>query len=676
MGEQLTAASDLFSLGLILYEMATGEKPFTGEYEAALMYAVAHEDAEPVASRRTELPDWLASLIARLMEKRPDRRYENAEAVYEILTTHSAGDRKKQHIADSGPNIRHKRLWTITVILLLVIIISGLAITFLPHEEAETFPATLAVLPFQNLGSPEDDYFADGMVDAIITRLARVANLRVISRRSSMQYKDSDLGFREIADELGAGYLLTGTIYWDKSVDPDQIRINTQLVRAEDESYIWGEEYGRIRQQVISLQSEIAEQVTAVLKIALSEADRRSIMTVPTTSLEAYDYFLRGNHYFNRSWDQSDILNATEMFQHAVVLDSSFALAHALLSRGHESMFWEYFDRSENRCRSARQAATTALELQPDLTEGHIARGYIFYHCEQDHESALEEFRLALAGNPNHADLYSAIAAVQRRQGKFVEAVDNFEISLSLDPRSHLKAFDVALTYGLMRRFDEADRYLNEALTLAPDWPLTYVYKAWTQIFQTGDTAAANDILARSAGRADISTSQYYWWVSRIVQSDYEQALNSSHPGTDTAGYLLHSARLYRLLGREDDEYRCADSARSILETRLADKPDDPRFHSQLGLAYAGLRQKAEAIQHGRQALELLPYSRDAFDPLFFMVNLAEILVIFGEYDAAIDQLEHLMSIPGFISGPYLRLDPLWKPLRSHPRFQQLLGSA
>jgi len=675
-GESLSPASDLFSLGVVLYEAASGKRPFAGEYEASIQYAIVHEDAEPIVSHRNDLPDWLASLISTLLDKRPARRYESADAVCDILTAHGGGAAEQPPPAESERDERRSRSWTVPVMLLAIVMISVLAVIFLPRGADKTSSTSLAVLPFRNLGSPEDEYFADGMTDAVITRLAGLKSLRVISRQSSMQYKDSDLGFRAIADELGVGYILTGTIYWDKSVEPDEIRINAQLVRSEDESYVWGEEYSRIRRKVISLQSDIAEQVTAVLKIALSEADRMSILAVPTASLEAYDYFLRGNHYFNRSWNRSDIHNATEMFQRAAEADTGFALAYAMLSRGHESMFWEYYDRSEDRCRLARRAANRALALQPNLTEGHLARGYIFYHCGQDYENALEEFRAALTGNPNHADLYSAIAAVQRRQGKLDEAVDDFTTAFSLDPRSHLKAFDVALTYGLTRRFDEADRYLDKALTLAPDWPLPYIYTAWTHIFRAGDTAAANDALTRAAGRADITTSQYYWWISRIVQPDYEGALNSSRPGSDTAGHLLHQARLYRLMSRNEDEYRCADSARYILETRLTERPDDPRFHSQLGLAYAGLRRRADAIEHGQKALELLPASRDAFDPLFFMVNLAEILVIFEENDAAIDQLERLMSIPGFISGPYLRVDPLWIPLRSHPRFQKLLESA
>jgi tetratricopeptide (TPR) repeat protein len=179
--------------------------------------------------------------------------------------------------------------------------------------------------------------------------------------------------------------------------------------------------------------------------------------------------------------------------------------------------------------------------------------------------------------------------------------------------------------------------------------------------------------LKQAGGRADIASSRYYWWLSRIVQPDYNLTLATTRPGSDTAGYLLHRARLYRLLGRTEDEYRCSDSARLFLETCIMNRPDDPRFHSQLGLAYAGLRQRDSALIHGQEALELLPISRDAFDALFFSINMAEILVIFDLHDAALDQLEYLMSIPGFISEPYLRLDPLWKPLRTNPRFQKLL---
>jgi len=671
-GEALTPAADMFSLGVVLYEMAAAKRPFAGEYEAAVQYAIVHQDPEPVSAHRTDLPEWLSSLIMTLLAKRPEDRYECADVIHGVLSVHGGETAKTPPSTEILPAREGRRTWMTLIILLAVIVMTVLVVALLPRESGKVAP-TLAVLPFQNLGPVEDEYFADGITDAVITRLARLERLRVTSRHSSMQYRDSDLGYRDIGSELGADYILIGTIFWDKSVEPNRFSLNTRLIRSSDESYIWGETYDRVLENIIPLQSDIAEQVAAVLKIALSESDRRSIMAVPTISLDAYDYFLRGIHYFNQSWDQIDILNATEMFQHATEADSGFALAFAMLARGHESMFWEYFDRSEERCDLARQAANKALELQPGLVEGHLARGYIFYHCEQDYKRALEEFKTTLLGYPNNADLYSAIAAVQRRQGDLVKAADNFMTSFALDPRSHLKAFDVALTCGMMRQFDLADEYIDKTLLLAPNVPLPYVYKAWIHIFQSGDTAAANVILNNAAGRADIAASQYYWWLSRIVQPDYNKTLAITRPGSDTAGYMLHRARLYRLLDQPEDEYRCSDSARQILETCIMERPDDPRFHSQLGLAYAGLRDREKALAHGRRAMELLPISRDAFDALFFSVNLTEIFVVFDMPEASLDQLEYLMSIPGFISAPYLRLDPLWKPLRYHSRFQKLL---
>lgn len=674
-GEPLTPAADLFSLGVVLYEMAAGRKPFAGEYEAAVQYTIVHQDPEPISSHRPDLPEWLASLILTLLMKRPEDRHERADTVRDILSTHG-GKKVEAPSAESRPARMGLRMWITPIVLLAIIVVSVMVIVFLQREERKASLPTLAVLPFQNLGPVEDDYFADGVTLAVITRLAQLQRLRVTSRHSTMKYRDSDLSYRDIGDELGADYILTGTIFWDRSVEPNRFSLNTRLIKSSDESYIWGETYDRVLENIIPLQSDISEQVATVLKIALSESDRQSIMAVPTTDLDAYDYFLRGSHYFRQSWDQVDIVNATGMFQRAVEADSGFALAYAMLARGHESMYWEYIDRSEERCDLARCAADRAIELQPDLVEGHLARGYIFYHCDQNYDRALEEFKTALRGNPNNADLYSAIAAVQRRQGNLTEAADNFVISFTLDPRSHLMAFDVALTYGMMRRFDYADEYLDKTLALAPSVPLTYIYKAWIHIFQSGDTASANVILKQAAGRADIASTQYYWWLSRIVEPNYNKTLATTRPGSDTAGYLLHRARLYRLLGRTVDEYQCSDSARQILEARIVDRPDDPRFHSQLGLAYAGLREGDKALVHGQKAVELLPISRDAFDPLFFLVNLAEIFVVLEMYDAALDQLEYLVSIPGFISQPYLQLDPLWTPLRSHPRFQAILRAA
>jgi serine/threonine protein kinase/tetratricopeptide (TPR) repeat protein len=671
-GEPVTSASDLFSLGVVLYQMLTGRRPFDGAYDAAVKYAVINDDPVPVESIRAEIPGALSSIVSRLLNKNPGDRYRGAE---EAATELRIAMTPSEAATDAAANRRIKWRPLIPLIFSLAIIAVAVIIVVVKYTGQKQPPSqvTVAVLPFKNLGLPEDEYFAEGLTDAVNTRLANVKGLRVISRGSAMQYKTSESDWKKIGAELGADYVLTGTVVWDKHGTPNRVRANAQLVWVDDGSYLWGESYDQVLGGIFDLQSDIADSVTDVLRIATGEIARQSVVAVPTHNLRAYDFFLRGNYYFHQSWDQSDIINATDMFQRAVALDTSFALAYAMLSRCHESMYWEYFDRSEERCSEARAAAAKALMLEPRLVEGRLAQGFIYYHCDLDYDRALNEFWAALSERPNCVDVYCAVAAVQRREGKLSDAVGNFINAFELDPRSRLTAFDIALTYGLMRRFDEADMYLEKTLELAPEWPLPYVYKAWCHVFRAGDTEAARATMAQAAGRADIASSRYYWWLARIIEPDLSKIIAATRTNSDTAEFLLHQARIYRLLGKNDDERRCADSARKLLEREVLDRPNDPRFQSHLGLAYAGLRNRKEAIAHGQKALELLPTSRDAFDALFLVVDYAETLVIFGDYDAAIDQLENLMSIPGFVSPPYLRLDPIWKPLHDNPRFKKLL---
>ena len=252
----------------------------------------------------------------------------------------------------------------------------------------------------------------------------------------------------------------------------------------------------------------------------------------------------------------------------------------------------------------------------------------------------------------------------------------NFIKASHLDPRSHLKTFDVGLTYGLMRRFADAEVYIDRTIALAPAWSLPYLYQAWLHLFDRGDVEMARRVLAGASPNANLKGSRYYWWLVRIIEPDCEKVLGEITLESDTVSYYLECARMNRLLGHRAAETAYSDSARQILEVRVRQRPDDARFNSELGLAWAGLREKESAVLHAMKGAELLPTSRDAFDALFLIVNLAEVFVIFGEHDAAIEQLEFMLSIPGFVSVPYLKLDPLWDPLREHPRFQQLLRRA
>ncbi|MEW6412621.1 MAG: protein kinase [Candidatus Zixiibacteriota bacterium] len=672
-GEAPSVSSDLFSLGVTWYQMLTGELPFTGDYEASIIYSIANEDPVPVRNLCPDILPEVEKLVAALLEKDPKKRPREVSEVLARLREVQGDQASSSHgVSRRRPTVA----WYGSIILILIAVAAIIQLRFDPLGITTPERETLAVMPFINLGPAEDEYFADGITDAITTHLARSGNLSVISRASSMLYRESKKNPQAIGAELGATYLLTGTILWEKGATVSHVRINAELVRVSDGSSVWADSYVRVLEKIFDLQSDIANNVTRALKIAVPVTQQQRLTRIPTRDLEAYDLYLRGNDYFNRSWDRRDIEIATDLYQQAIERDSNFAEAYAMLARGHASMYWEYFDHNDTRRQLALQAANKALELQPDLVEGHLALGYCYYHCGRDYQSALREFDLALASQPNNAELLNAIAAVQRRQGNMSASVENFARALELDPRSHLKAFDVGLTYGMLRQYDQAEQYLRRTVALAPDWPLPYIYRAWLHVFKDGDTARARAILQQSEGRADLSRSKFYWWLARIVEKDPRKILSEIHSGSDTAAFHLQQAQLYRLLGQQNLMRIYADSARAVYEQRLTTQPLDAGFESSLGLALAYLGDKDAAMRHSQKAIELLPTSKEAFDAPFLVLNLAEVLVIFEQFDAAVEQLHFLLSIPGFVSAPYLRLDPLWEPLRHRPDFQKLLAEA
>ncbi len=355
--------------------------------------------------------------------------------------------------------------------------------------------------------------------------------------------------------------------------------------------------------------------------------------------------------------------------------DGEYAVAYSALSIGHSTMYREFYDRTDKRLILAREAATRSLELIPGLPEGHYALG-MYYYSAAMYDSAMMEFDMVLKNQPGNSEVYAAIAGVQRRLGDFNNAVNNYVKAFDLDPLSYLKAFDIGLTYGLSRNFTEAVVYLDKAISLAPDWPLPYIYKAWLAIFSEGDRRRASEIIENAKDKSDLERSEYqeyYWWLSRIIDDDLRITLDRIKPGSDTASYYLYKAQINRLTGETAEKEAYSDSARMILERKLQIRPDEARFHSQLGLAYANLNRYNEAVDEGMRGVKLAPISKEAFYAQFLVTNLAEIYVIIGDYDSAVEQLKILLSMPGFASVPYIRLDPLWKPLYDHPGFKELI---
>jgi tetratricopeptide (TPR) repeat protein len=374
------------------------------------------------------------------------------------------------------------------------------------------------------------------------------------------------------------------------------------------------------------------------------------------------------------------------MYQKAVELDPAFAFAYAGLSIAHSRMWWQFYDRTQERLAMANEAVEKALRLDPDLPEAHLASGWYHYWGHLNYDRALAEFAIAQKSQPNNASLLTGIAAVQRRQGKMVQALANFIKASELDPRWAEGALGVADTYSLLRNPVEAARHYDRAIFLSSDWPIAYALKARSLYLRLeGSTERARPVLeeAQSAGLAEHPWIAHTWVLVDMLDGDYQAALDrlalvsSDVLLEDQTLYVPKAqlyAQIYGLMGNRQREQAYYDSTRSMLETKIQERPGDERLRSALGIAFAGLGRKEDAIREGELAVELLSMSKEAWRGAHRVEGLARIYAMVGEYAAAIDRLESLLGVPSPTSVPMLRIDPAWNPLRDHPRFQALLA--
>jgi serine/threonine-protein kinase len=383
----------------------------------------------------------------------------------------------------------------------------------------------LAVLPFENLGAPEDEYFADGITDEIISRLSVIKGLAVISRTSSMKYKKSEKGLREIGQELGVAYILQGTIRWDKRGGSENVRITPQLINASDDFNLWASNYEREIEEIFAVQADIASQIAEALDITLLGPERRTVEAKPTENLDAYQAYLRGVDYAHRPDDtKENVQLGIQMFERALELDPEFALSYAALSTAHSGMHHLGHDRTEERLSRAKAAVDKALELQPKLPEAHLAVAYYHYRGHRDYERALEELAIAEKGLPNDSRILVVTASIWRRQGKFEAAADRFKGAFELSPQDAQLPEEIGWTYRYLRRHAEADRYFDLSISLAPDQENGYEYKAYNYISWLGDTKRARDVLEKMPGKSrDVQKWSLELWR---LEGNYEAILD------------------------------------------------------------------------------------------------------------------------------------------------------
>ena len=676
--EQITGTadhrSDIYAFGAVLFEMLTGVR-------------ASVSDGDPSALR-PDVPPALDRLVRKCLQKNADRRWQSAADLADELRWISKPPQVEAVAVAAFP----RRSWlalTLLLVLLLAATVTYVGFTRRSGDSAAAptsgmgRPLRIVVLPFENLGPPEDEYFANGVTEEITSRLASLSGLGVISRNSALQYAKAAKSTTQIGNELGVSYILQGAIRWERDVNgPGRVRITPQLIRVADDTHVWALTYDRMLGEMFDAQSDIADRVAESLDVTLLVPQRGAMASI-TRNPEAYQSYLRGIDAAasGDSISPSGSRRIVDAFERAVALDPGFALAHARLSVGHSTLYRLGFDASAERLASALGSAERARELQPELAWTHLALG-AYYYARDDFDRARQEFLIAQKGMPGSSEVYTRLAATARRQGRHDEAVGLYLRATDLDPRSSVAFRDVGMSYGMLRRYSDAIDYQDRAIALDPNQVITYWEKSASQ-FNIGRPL---DDVRRTLEQMPLKDDDYVlraWLRFELFSRSYRAALariETRPNGFVDQNYFwpqpLLAADAYRLLGELDKARAMYEAARVRLERERDEHPDDPRVRSALGLAYAGLGRKDEAIREAKKGADLRPASKDAMRAPPPIQDLARVYTLVGEPALALDELERLLSMPFFFfSANVLELDPAWDPLRNHSRYRALLDA-
>jgi TolB-like protein/Flp pilus assembly protein TadD len=578
----------------------------------------------------------------------------------------------------------HRRRNLIMLIATGVVVSAAAGFFLLPRVAARKIDKSIAVLPFESLSDEKENaYFADGMQDDILTNLSKIGDLKVISRMSVMSYRGNGRrNAREIGKALGVATLLEGSVRRVGS----RVRVNVQLINADNDEHIWAEDYDRDLTDVFAIQSDLAQKITSALQAKLSPNEKARLDNRPTQNPDAYLLFIQAHDYANRpDMFRDTSLKAQQLFEQATKLDPNFAAAFAGLSMV-ESWAYHSFDPLPARREKARTAANEALRLQPDLPEAHLALGFSYYYGDRDYERALAEFEIAKRGLPNEAQAYMAIGAIQRRQGRWVESTANLEKAAELDPKNSSVLVNLGYNYMATRNFEAADKIFDRGIEAAPESFGSRALKSELAIRWKGDLSVAEKELASvppgvdpqglvTLGRVGVLTLQRRFPEAlQVIQQFREETLIGQITAPCPKAFLEGTLYLYQ--GDKAKAQAAFERARIVAEQLVRESPEDAGRHAMLGQIFARLGQKDAAIAEGKRAVELLPESQDAFDGPGVTAELAQIYAWTGELDQAFGLLNHLLTTPNGITVPILKLDPIWDPLRKDPRFEKLASTA
>ncbi len=685
----ISSLTDVYGLGAVLYQLLTGQPPFAGGTTYETIKLLLDTEPRPPRLLNPKIDRDLSTICLKCLEKDSQRRYPSALALSEDIERwlkHEPIQARRAGVFTRG------RKWvrrnpTSAFLAASLIALAAASGWIVWKSELIRGPVTtgIAVLPFENLSEQKENAaFADGVQDDILTKLAKIADLKVISRTSVMEYRGKR-NVRQIGDALRVSHVLEGSA----RRSGDRIHLNAQLIDTRTDTHVWAEQYDRDLNDLFAIQSEIAEKVATALKAKLAPEEKARLAARPTANSEAYMLYLTGRGV-EGAVNRSNEIEAEQLYVQATALDPGFALAYARASLLNSRISSNGDDRA--RKAKARAQAEEALRLSPTLGEAHMALGLCLYWEEKNYDAALKEFEVAAATSPNNAEIYGYVAGIYRRQGRWRESVASFERAMSLDPRNREVAFLAGNNHLFMRDWSAATACYNRALEIKPDSVLPKIGLAYLEVFRNGNPAAGSNILQNIPASIDpYGMVTFGRWDLAMLERDYaaaEKILTDSPLEKFTWGgdvpKTFYQGRIALARGDIESAQPYFAAAMPDMEKRVRENPDVVEGHARLGLLYAYMQRKEDAIRESRRAFELEPESQDAFHGAQSAANLALVYALVGEPDQAITLIERLLSTPGAVTGPDvscsitladLRLRWEWDSLRSNPRFQKILAS-
>jgi TolB-like protein/Flp pilus assembly protein TadD len=674
--------SDIFSFGVVLYELLSGKGPFHRKTAADTMSAILKDEPPAVG---TNIPPAVDRLVRHCLEKDRDDRFQSARDIMFALSEASGPEPARA----SPPAGRSRRFrgGLIVAAALLLVVVAG--ILFLRRSAGgageETGVRRVAVLPFENVGAAEDDYFADGIADEVRGKLTSLPGVEVIARASSTPYRKTTKTPSQIARELDVKYLLTATVRWQKAAGASRVHVTPELVEvrgSEAPASRWQQPFDAALTDIFQVQSDIATRVAEALRLALAAGDEKRLAERPTQNLAAYDAFLKGEDVWRTLavGTPAGVRSALSFYEQAVALDPGFARAWARISWAESSLYVNLTPTTDASDR-ARQAAEKAIALAPERPEGYHALGNFRRLVLGDPHGALEQYTKGQRFPPANADMFTATALAEESLGRWDGALAHLRQAERLDPRSVPTALRLGQALLNLRRATEAREALDRGLALAPaNLPLIET-RAMT-FLAMGDLAGARSSLASiprevepTALAAYLANAYDLYWILDEAQRSLLVRLTPSAFDDDRGQWGICLAQAFAFHGDSSSARSHAGEARHALEEQLRAAPDDPLRRVALGLALAYLDRREEAVREGRRAVELLPIAKDAATGAYVQHQLARIYILVGRPQKALDALEPLLKIPYFLTPAWLRIDPNFDPLRNDPRFQNLVGS-